>query len=283
MTKLPADAAAAVRAATTILAEAGVPSPRVDAEILAAFAAGLDRAEFNRQAVLGRPTPSGYADLIVQRAQRIPLQHLTGTAHFLGLELKVGPGVFVPRPETELIATDAIAAAKAAGRRPRVVDMGTGSGAIALAIATAVRRASVWAVELDQDAYTWAARNLASTHNVRLVRGDARTALTALNGLVDVVVSNPPYIPPWATPVDVEVRDHDPDVALYGLGVDGLAMPRGFLLAAARLLRPGGVVFMEHADTQGEAVRAMARTHFTKIATRPDLTGRDRYLTGVRL
>lgn len=219
----------ALRDAERVLAAAGVGSPRVDAELLAAHLLGVTRGELGVAVVLGRPAPAGLGDLVARRAQRVPLQHLVGTAPFRGLDLAVGPGVFVPRPETEAVAQVAIDAAHdAVARRGAalVVDLCTGSGAIALAVAAEVPGAQVHAVELDAVAHAWAARNVAGS-GVVLHRGDARTALTDLDGTVDVVVSNPPYVPPGAVPVDPEVADHDPAVALYGLGPDGLEVPAG--------------------------------------------------------
>lgn len=291
-----------LRWAVGTFADAGVTSARADAEILLAGVLGVPRGEVRRLAVLDRPLPDGavrdFAGLVARRAERVPLQHLTGTAPFRHLELAVGPGVFVPRPETEQVAQVAIDAARevveAAGQAV-VVDLCTGSGAIALAVATEVPGAEVHAVELDADAHSWAARNVAAVREatgavVHLVRGDARRALTGppadggLDGASDVVVSNPPYVPPDAVPRDPEVADHDPAVALYGLGADGLEVPRGVTAAAARLLRPGGVYVMEHAEVQAAAARAMveATGAFAEVRTLPDLTGRDRMVVARR-
>jgi release factor glutamine methyltransferase len=300
------------------LADAGVASPQADAEALLAHALGVDRAEVRRLAVLGREVPDdaarAFEDLVARRAAREPLQHLTGVAAFRHLELAVGPGVFVPRPETEEVAQVAIdEAAKVTAERAAagavVVDLCTGSGAIALAVATEVPGARVHAVELDKDAHAWAERNVdalsavaagvepgSTPENpperiVRLVKGDARTALYGIDGMADVVVSNPPYVPSDAVPVDPEVADHDPAVALYGLGPDGLGVPRGITDAAARLLRPGGLYVMEHAEVQAEAARAMVaaardadgRPVFGEPETRKDLTGRPRMVVARRL
>lgn len=297
---------AALRAGAEVLACAGVPSPRVDVELLAAHLRGTSVAQVRLDAVLGRPAPDGLAELVERRAHRVPLQHLTGSAPFRDLDLKVGAGVFVPRPETEQVAQVAI---DAAGERVAshgsavVVDLCTGSAAIALAVATEVPAAVVHAVELDAAAHAWAAHNVAALSGasphagasadaqdavgallVRLVHGDARTALRELDGTVDVVVSNPPYIPPGAVPVDPEVRDHDPAVALYGLGADGLEVPRGVVAAAARLLRAGGVLVMEHAEVQAAPARAMVAEAgwFADVVTRQDLTGRDRMVVARR-
>ncbi|PRZ04863.1 release factor glutamine methyltransferase [Isoptericola sp. CG 20/1183] len=290
--------AALLRTATGTLAAAAVPSPRVDAEVLLAHVLGVDRGEVRRRALLDAPvapdggTPDAVAvaarfdRLVARRARREPLQHLTGLAPFRHLELAVGPGVFVPRPETEEVAQVAIdAAARTVADRGSavVVDLCTGSGAIALAVATEVPGAVVHAVELDAAAHGWAARNVEATSEqrgaavVHLVRGDARTALTELDGTVDVVVSNPPYVPPGAVPHDPEVADHDPAVALYGLGTDGLEVPRGVTAAAVRLLRPGGLYVMEHAEVQAEQARATAAgAGLVDATTRADLTGRPR-------
>lgn len=294
---------AALREGARVLAAAGVGSARTDVELLAAhlLGPGHGRGEVVTRAALGDRAPAGLAALVDRRAARVPLQHLTGTAPFRSLELAVGPGVFVPRPETEQVAEVAIVAARdAAGRTGAavVVDLCTGSGAIALAVWTEVPDAVVHAVELDATAHRWARRNLdprpdddagsppdgAPRAGVHLVRGDARTALGELDGRVDVVVSNPPYVPPGAVPRDPEVRDHDPAVALYGLGPDGLAVPRGVVAAAARLLRPGGVLVMEHAEAQARAVRdlALATGAFEDVRTATDLAGRDRMVVAHR-
>ncbi|WP_278235067.1 peptide chain release factor N(5)-glutamine methyltransferase [Isoptericola sp. AK164] len=299
---MPEPVGALLRGATQRLAAAGVPSPRTDAELLLAHVLALPRGEVRRLALLDAPVPDGgppdagaaarrFAGLVDRRAAREPLQHLTGAAPFRHLELSVGPGVFVPRPETEQVAQVAIdeATGVAAARgRVVVVDLCTGSGAIALAVATEVAGAEVHAVELDGAAHGWAARNVAAVAGadgteVHLVRGDARTALARLDGTVDVVVSNPPYVPPDAVPRDPEVAGHDPDVALYGLGADGLEVPRGIARAAARLLRPGGLFVMEHAETQAAGARSLAAAAgFVDVRTADDLTGRPRMAVGRR-
>ena len=284
----------ALRAAAAALARAGVVSSRVDAELIAAHLMGaatgaeVSRGDVQSAAVLGLPAPDRFDELVARRAAREPLQHLTGRSPFRGLELAVGPGVFVPRPETEQVAEVAIAEARAiADRAGRVVvvDLCTGSGAIALAVACEVPTAVVHAVELDRVAHGWAVRNVArSGLDVRLVRGDARTALRELDGTVGVVVSNPPYVPPGAVPIDPEVAQHDPAVALYGLGADGLEVSRGIAAAAARLLGPGGLLVMEHAEVQAEAARRLVRSTgvFADVHTRCDLSGRARMVVARR-
>ncbi|GAA4721319.1 peptide chain release factor N(5)-glutamine methyltransferase [Isoptericola chiayiensis] len=283
-----------LRRAAEDLAAAGVPSPRPDAELLLAHVLGVPRGEVRRRTLLGSEMSDGagpesvaarFALLVRRRADREPLQHLTGTAPFRHVELAVGPGVFVPRPETEQVAQVAVdAAAEAISTRGSVVvvDLCTGSGAIALSVATEVPGAQVHAVELDATAHGWAARNLRGSR-VHLVRGDARTALSDLDGSVDVVVSNPPYVPSDAVPQEPEVARHDPAVALYGLGADGLEVPRGIVAAAARLLRPGGLLVMEHAEVQAAAARSLVADHgFVDVGTRPDLSGRDRMVVARR-
>jgi release factor glutamine methyltransferase len=280
-----------VDAASALLAEAGVASPRVDAEVLLAHVLGMSRGQLASLLVMDRALPDdgaaeAFEALVARRARREPLQHLTGTAPFRHVELAVGPGVFVPRPETEAVAQVAIdEALRVVGERGSavVVDLCTGSGAIALAVATEVAGARVHAVELDAAAHGWAERNLAGS-GVALVRGDARTALRALDGDVDVVVSNPPYVPSDAVPRDPEVARHDPAVALYGLGDDGLEVPRGVTAAAGRLLRPGGLYVMEHAEVQAAAARAMVEATglFDLATTRDDLTGRPRMVVARR-
>jgi release factor glutamine methyltransferase len=275
----------AVREATARLAAAGIPSPEADAVALAAHAMGTEPAEVWRAMVLGAPEPQGFAELVAEREARVPLQHLTGVAHFRRLTLAVGPGVFVPRPETEVTAGLAIDAASAIGPGALVVDLCTGSGAIALAVKDELPEARVLAVELSDLAHGWALANrdrLGLDVDVRL--GDATTAFDDLEGEADVVVSNPPYIPVGAVPVDPEVRDHDPAVALYGGSVDGLAIPLAVAARACVLLRPGGVLVMEHADTQGHSLpRALRATgEWVEVADHADLSGRPRTTVAVR-
>lgn len=278
----------AVREATRRLAEAGVASPEHDAVALAAHALGVDSGEAQRLMILGGPEPEGYAALIAERASRVPLQHLTGRAWFRGLELEVGPGVFVPRPETEVVAgwaIDAVRTCVAVGiDAPVVVDLCTGSGAIALALKAEVPEAQVHAVELSDLAVAWAQRNRERLDlDVEIVHGDAITAFEDLVD-VDVVVSNPPYIPTTAEPIDPEVRDHDPEVALYGGSEDGLATPRLVAARAAGLLRRGGVLVMEHADSQGVSLPGALRAtgSWALVEDRLDLTGRPRATVAVR-
>jgi len=280
---------AALVAASAVLARAGVPTPRVDAELLVSHATGLERGVVLARAVTGSALTGEQAEalagLVARRASREPLQHITGVAWFRSMALHVGPGVFVPRPETEGVAQLAVDALRAAAdARPVAVDLGTGSGALALSLATEVPHAHVVAVELSPAAAIWTRRNIASlgADNVDLVVGDMADALPELDGTVAVVVSNPPYIPVGMVPRDPEVRLHDPELALYG-GDDGLDLVRALSQTARRLLRPGGTLVVEHGEEQGSAIReVLLGDGWRAPATQPDLTGRDRSTTAVR-
>lgn len=279
---------ALVRSAAARLQEAGVASPVVDAELLLAHALGREVGDVRRARLLGEDVAeedrTAYLELVARRAERVPLQHLTGTAHFSGLELAVGPGVFVPRPETEVLVRLALAAVEDLPT-PSVVDLCTGSGAIALAVARERPDALVGAVELSPEALRYATANVAATGlAVDLRAGPAQEAFPELHGIVDLVTSNPPYIPPDAVPVDVEVREHDPELALYGGGGDGLQVPREVAARAAQLLRPGGVLLMEHADVQGEALCDVlaAAGSWTVVEDHRDLAGLPRVTRAVR-
>ncbi|WP_248759981.1 peptide chain release factor N(5)-glutamine methyltransferase [Pseudarthrobacter sp. SSS035] len=273
--------AAAVSEATVILRDAGVPSPRVDAELLADHLLGVGLGRLRAMMLGDTPAPVGYAELVAERAQRIPLQHITGVAHFRYLELAVGPGVFIPRPETESVVQLVIDHVKGMAH-PRIVDLGTGSGAIAGSIAHEVPGAEVHAVEYSPFAHAWAARNLAPL-GVKLVLGDLRDALPELNGTFDVVISNPPYIPAEAIPNEPEVSLHDPPEALYGGGADGMELPTAAAASAARLLVPGGYFVMEHAEVQaGWIAGMMQRTGaWRDITTHLDLNGKERATSAV--
>ena len=276
-------AGAARREAAARLREGGVASPERDADLLLAHVLGVGLGRLPLVDDLDPGQREAYDVLVARRAAREPLQHLTGSAAFRHVELAVGPGVFVPRPETELLAGWAIDAALALGRPAVVVDLCTGSGAIARAIADEVAGADVHAVELDEGALAWAERNLAGT-GVDLRHGDLATALDDLAGTVDVVVCNPPYIPleAWES-VAAEARDHDPHLALFS-GQDGLDAIRTVEKVAARLLKVGGWVGVEHADVQGEsAPQVFAATgRWADVRDHRDLAGRPRYLTARR-
>jgi len=279
----------ALAAASAVLSSSGVPTPDVDAELLLAhvldLGRGVVRARSVTRSAISDADAAAYAVLVGRRAAREPLQHITGTAAFRSMQLHVGPGVFVPRPETEGVAQHAIDALRASpDAEPVAVDLGTGSGAIALAMATEVPRASVVAVELSPEAAVWTRRNIDAVGavNVRLVEGDLAHALPELDGAVSVVASNPPYIPVGMVPRDPEVRLHDPALALYG-GADGLDVVRDLSATALRLLRPDGVLVVEHGEEQGGAIRDLLDADgWRSTATHPDLTGRDRTTTAVR-
>ncbi len=277
-----------VEGATRLLDKAGVPSPAHDARALAAHVLGLDRLPPLATVAVDGADATSYAELVERRRRREPLQHLVGTTGFRYLTLAVEPGVFVPRPETEVVAQAAIdeaARLAAAGGHPVVVDLCCGAGGIALSVATEVTASRVVAVDLSLAAVALTRRNAlaAGVGALRLEQGDVREPdlLADLAGAVDVVVSNPPYIPPDAVPVEPEVRDHDPDLALYGGGPDGLDVPRAVIAAARRLLRPGGLFVMEHAEVQDAAARQLAaQAGFAEVRTIPDLAGLPRAVVG---
>ncbi len=278
----------ALRAAADRLARAGVPDPQVDAELLAGHVLGIGRGGVQAAAVRGDELASDDVarldDLISRRATREPLQHLTGSAPFRHLELAVGPGVFVPRPETEAVAQLAIdALAASASEEPIAVDLGTGSGAIALALATEVPHARVFAAENSVDAFVWTKENFAriGADNAQPAFIDLERAFPELDGRVSVVVSNPPYVPDAAIPRDPEVRFFDPPAALYG-GADGLDVVRVVSRVGLRLAHPGGVIVIEHGEWQGEAIRELLSADGWRAAsTHPDLTMRDRATTAI--
>lgn len=279
----------ALRDAQARLERAGVGGADVDAELLAAHALGVGRGEVQAAAVRGArldPVRRARFDVLVaQRATRVPLQHLTGRAPFRHLELRVGPGVFVPRPETEMVAQLAIDALRAAATpEPIGVDLGTGSGAIALALATEVPHARVHAAENDVQAYLWAKENFAEVGaaNARVAFVDLAEAFPDLDGTVSVLVSNPPYVPDDAVPRDPEVRFFDPPAALYG-GPDGLDVVRVLSAVGRRLLHPGGVLVLEHGEWQGPDIRTLLTADgWRAAATHRDLTLRDRATTALR-
>lgn len=268
-----------LQGATARLHEAGVASPEHDAAELLAHVLGTERARLALVVEVPATDLATYDALVARRAAREPLQHLTGTAWFRHVSVQVGPGVFTPRPETELLAGWAVEAALAL-EDPVVVDLCSGSGAIAKSVVDEVDRAEVHAVEADPSAHAWAVRNLTGT-GVDLRLGDFATAFDDLLGQVDVVVCNPPYVPleAWES-VAPEARDHDPHLALFS-GEDGLDAIRVLVVRAAELLRPGGVVGVEHADVQGELVPALfsATGRWTEVRDHPDLTGRARFTT----
>lgn len=271
------------------LSLAGIDDAEVDADLLIGHVLGQSRGEVQAAGILRKPLAEADAVTILalaeRRARREPLQHITGRAPFRALNLLVGPGVFVPRPETEQVAQFAIDALRSMpDAEPIGIDLGTGSGAIALSLATEVPHARVFAVENSPEAFEWTTRNFADVGapNATLAFGDLADAFTELDGSVAVVISNPPYIPADAIPRDPEVRLFDPGHALFG-GVDGLDVVRQVSTTALRLLRPGGVLVIEHGELQGESIRAiLAADGWRAPATHRDYTSRDRATTAIR-
>jgi release factor glutamine methyltransferase len=292
----------------------GVPSPSVDAAEIVAFALGTTRTRLFLQDAVTDEQKVRVEQLLTRRLSRVPLQHLLGTTGFRRIEVEVGPGVFIPRPETELVTEAGIRelAAQPAGGRLGV-ELCAGSGAVAISLGVEVSGSRIHAVELSDEAVEWTRRNVAAHDTgltsvgsrVQVVHHDATTVadpgqpLAHLAGTVAVVVTNPPYIPNQMIPRDPEVRDHEPKIALYG-GEDGLDVVKGVLRTAAILLRPGGLVVVEHADVQGSkaglagvpgvaaamvADAALAaqlgvpvgERLFTEIADRIDLNGLPRF------
>lgn len=270
--------------ATATLEAGGVASPRHDAEVLLSHVTGVPRAMLQIMARPDAVQSRVFGEMIDARARRVPLQHITGTAAFRHVDVEVGPGVFVPRPETELLAGWAIDAARAVlpDRAPVVVELCAGSGAISLSIVDEVPRARVHAVELDEAAHGWATMNLEGT-GVDLRLGDMADAFGDLDGTVDVVVANPPYIPldAWES-VAPEARDHDPALALWS-GDDGLDAMRVLEQVAWRLLRPGGVVGAEHADAQGASAPEVFVGRWADVRDHLDLADRPRFVTARRV
>ncbi|WP_308468240.1 peptide chain release factor N(5)-glutamine methyltransferase [Rathayibacter soli] len=280
---------AALTHAVAVLTQAGVPNPSVDAELLIGHVLNASRGRIQALAMTDAALPAAEAasvlKLVARRAAREPLQHITGRAAFRSIELAVGPGVFVPRPETELVAQFAIDALKAtAGAEPIAVDLGTGSGAIALSLALEVPHARVYGVENSPQAFEWTIRNFRhiGRGNATAVLADLADALPELDGRVSVVISNPPYVPTDAIPRDPEVRLFDPAHALYG-GADGLDVVHSVSQTALRLLHPGGTLVIEHGELQGAAIRELLTADgWRAAATHPDLTTRDRATTALR-
>jgi len=261
----------------------------VDAELLIGHVLDLNRGQVQSKAItdapLGPEDASAIAELVSRRAAREPLQHITGRAPFRSLNLAVGPGVFVPRPETEQVVQFAIDALRAtATPEPIGIDLGTGSGAIALAMATEVPHARVYGVEVSPLAFVWTKQNFreSGATNATPVFTDLAVALPELDGTVSVVISNPPYIPRAAIPRDPEVRLFDPEIALYG-GDDGLDVVHQVSATAWRLLYSGGTLVIEHGELQAAEIAALLRADgWSSVAAHRDLVGRDRATTALR-
>lgn len=271
----------AIDSAAATLAEAGIDSARWDAEELAAHLAGTERGRLALLESPGDEFLGRYRDVVAARSRRVPLQHLTGTAAFGPLMLHVGPGVFIPRPETEAVL--AWAAEQRLPARPLIVDLCTGSGALALALARQHPTARIIAVEDSEAALEYARRNAAGTA-VELLKADVTQPdlLSELDGGVDLVVANPPYVPDAAA-VEAEVAQHDPRHAVFG-GPDGMAVIAPIVRLAGRWLRPGGVFAVEHDDTTSSQTVALVRSTrlFDDIRAGHDLAGRPRFVTARR-
>lgn len=279
---------AALEFASNKFEQAGIESFQADAEILLGHVLDISRGQLQVKAISGEELSESeeqkYLELVQKRSERFPLQHITGVAYFRQLELKVGPGVFVPRFETESVTQLAVDALRAVPKEnPIAVDLATGSGAIALSLAVEVPNALVFAVELSEDALVYTRENFAKyAPHATLVQGDLADAFPDLDGQVDVLVSNPPYIPDEMIPIYPEVHLHDPSMALYG-GADGLDLVRKVEISAKRLLREGGVLIIEHADMQGDAIRELILSlGWRQCSTHKDLAGRDRATTAIR-
>ena len=278
----------AVQNATARLAAAGVDSPEHDARALAVHVLGLARpSDLLMVDDLAPEHATAYGELVARREQRVPLQHLTGSVGFRYIELEVGPGVFVPRPETESVVQWAVDAVRAEGwTSPLCVDLCAGSGTIAFALANELPGATVHAVERDPDALAWTARNAAARvaagdPEVTLHLGSAEDALPGCDGTLDLVISNPPYVATTEAHIpDPEVVDHDPGIALWA-GEDGLDVIRLVEQAARRLLKPGGLVVVEHSDRQGRTAPALFEQAggWSEVQDHRDQAGRDRYVT----
>lgn len=271
----------AIEAAAAALAQAGVGSPRIDAELLAAHASGIDRGRLMLVDDPGEDVLRRYGELVSARARRVPLQHLIGSAAFGPLTLTVGPGVFIPRPETEALLEWAMA--QELPPKPLIVDLCTGSGALALALAQHRPDARVIAVDDSPSALEYARRNAAGSGVEVLAADVTAPGLPAeLDGRVDLLVANPPYIPAGAE-LEPEVADHDPAHALFG-GADGMAVIGPIVGLAGRWLREGARCAVEHDDTTSRRTVAQFTEdgNFTEVTSHRDLTGRPRFVTATR-
>lgn len=268
------------------LAAAGFPE--VDAEHLLAHVLGISRMELhnpvlveNAITAIGDTTiiEENFWKLLDRRCAHEPLQYLTGVAYFRYLEIEVGPGVLVPRPESELLVEAVLKNIESRTGAVSVVDLGAGSGALTLAIATEAPNAHVIAVEKDAAAVEWLRKNVARiSEDVRILESDVADALDGVK--CDVVIANPPYIPNGQE-LPKDVADHEPAVALFG-GADGMDLPIRFIEAAARLLKSGGFLAIEHHESQPAAIAQVMANKFEDVVTHSDLVGRPRFTTGIR-
>jgi release factor glutamine methyltransferase len=269
------------------LSSAGVTSATVDAELLACYCLNISRSDLQLMVATKQVFPSeslaGFELALARRVAREPLQHITGTAPFRHVELAVGPGVFTPRPETEQVVDFALEKISAIAN-PLVVDLCSGSGAIAISLATEISGSNVYAVELSKDAYGYLVRNAISygLEETYLRNQDLQFCLPELDGQVDLVISNPPYIPNDSVPIDLEVQLHEPSMSLYG-GVDGLDVVRQISTRAMKLLKSGGLLVMEHADSQSRDIgKLLLAEGWVEIEARLDLAGKERMISAVK-
>jgi release factor glutamine methyltransferase len=279
-----------LRSAKEKLAAADIAE--TDAEHLIAYVLGISRMDIHNSVQLSATLKAlgdfgviedTFAKLVSRRAAHEPLQYLTGTAYFRHLEIEVGPGVFVPRPESELLVDAVLTHIKNLEEKVTgeisVIDLGAGSGALSLAIATEAPRSRVIAVEKSPDAIVWLKKNVSKiSENVRVVEGDVADVLPGVK--CDIVIANPPYIPDSQS-LPRDVAEHEPHVALFG-GATGMELPQRFINAAARLLKSGGVLAIEHTEEQGAAIDAILSKDFIEIVLHQDLTGRPRWTSAVR-
>jgi len=279
-----------LRSAKEKLAAADIAE--IDAEHLFAYVLGISRMDLHNSVKLDATLKAlgdfgviedTFAKLISRRAAHEPLQYLTGTTYFRHLEIEVGRGVLVPRPESELLVEAVLTHVKNLEEKVTgeisVIDLGSGSGALALAIATEAPRTRVIAVEKSPEAIEWLKKNVAKiSENVRVVEGDVAEVLPGVK--CDIVIANPPYIPN-TQPLPRDVAEHEPHIALFG-GDTGMELPKRFIDAAARLLKSGGVLVIEHTEEQGAAIDAVLSRDFTEIVLHKDLTDRPRWTSAVR-
>ena len=279
-----------LRSAKERLSSAGINE--VDAEHLFAYVVGISRMDLHNPIKLEEALKSlgdfgviedTFAKLISRRANHEPLQYLTGIAYFRHLEIEVGPGVLVPRPESELLVDAVLTHIENLSDRTgeiSVIDLGAGSGALALAIATEAPKSRVIAVEKSPEAIYWLKKNVAAiSENVRVVESDVTDALPGIK--CDIVIANPPYIPD-SQPLPRDVAEHEPGIALYG-GVAGIEIPALFISAASRLLKSGGVLAIEHTEVQGADIASLLGKDFIEVTLHKDLTDRPRWTSAVRI
>lgn len=296
-----------VRSASAMLRASGVDTPEHDAKLLAAEVFGVDLQTVDKAMLMGSETSelakqgakqSGedaalkrFHTMVDRRSKREPLQHITGHAPFRYLDLKVGLGVFIPRQETELVVQEGVDWITKHGMcSAKVVDLCAGSGAIGLSFVTEVPGSEVWAVEKSEQTAQWTRVNLnetakkypsiASNYHLEIADATQTPTLNQLDGTIDIVLTNPPYVPLADIPQQPEVRDYDPDLALYGGSADGTLIPERIIARAAKLLKNGGLLVMEHDITQGERLSAFALSYgFSNVMVHNDYTGRPRYMT----